>query len=124
MVRKSSASSQPERRQEEKDSPTGSDSLAKEIEALRVLDDSEIDLTDIPEQLDWEGALTGKFYKPRKKQISLRVDLDVLAWFQAKSSGKRGYQTHMNRALRAYVHSQERKAAVGTNWQKNRNRGC
>jgi uncharacterized protein (DUF4415 family) len=36
-------------------------------------------------------------YKPRKKQITLRLDADVLAWF--KRSGD-GYQTRINRALR------------------------
>jgi len=35
-----------------------------------------------------------------KKQITIRVDADVLDWF--KSQG-RGYQTMMNEALRIYM---------------------
>jgi uncharacterized protein (DUF4415 family) len=39
----------------------------------------------------------GKFYRPVKKQITARVDADVLAWL--KSQGK-GYQSRMNAILR------------------------
>jgi uncharacterized protein (DUF4415 family) len=38
-----------------------------------------------------------KFYKPIKKPVTLRLDADVLAWFQRQG---RGYQTRINRALR------------------------
>ncbi|KAA6461273.1 hypothetical protein DYQ86_11185 [Acidobacteria bacterium AB60] len=44
----------------------------------------------------WIGA----FYRPVKKPVSLRVDADVLDWFQRQGSG---YQTRMNAVLRAYV---------------------
>ena len=36
-------------------------------------------------------------YKPLKKPVTLRLDADVLAWFQRVG---RGYQTRINRALR------------------------
>jgi uncharacterized protein (DUF4415 family) len=38
-----------------------------------------------------------KLYKPIKKPVTLRLDADVIAWFQ---TGGRGYQTRINRALR------------------------
>jgi len=38
-----------------------------------------------------------------KRQITLRIDADVLAFFQ--STGKR-YQTRMNEVLRSYMNSQ------------------
>jgi uncharacterized protein (DUF4415 family) len=38
-----------------------------------------------------------KLYKPIKRPVTLRLDADVIAWFQ---SGGRGYQTRINRALR------------------------
>ena len=37
------------------------------------------------------------FYKPIKKPVTLRLDADLLAWFQRQG---RGYQTRINRALR------------------------
>jgi len=46
-------------------------------------------------------------YKPLKKPVTLRIDADVLAWFQRDG---RGYQTRINRALRT-VMVQERKKA-------------
>jgi len=54
----------------------------------------------LPEE--WAGM-----YKPVKKPVTLRLDADVLAWFQR---GGRGYQTRINRALRK-VMSDERKKA-------------
>jgi uncharacterized protein (DUF4415 family) len=44
-------------------------------------------------------------YKPVKKPVTLRLDADLLAWFQR---GGRGYQTRINRALRQ-VMIEERK---------------
>ena len=44
----------------------------------------------LPEE--WAGM-----YKPVKKPVTLRLDADVLAWFQRAG---RGYQTRINRALR------------------------
>lgn len=40
-----------------------------------------------------------QFMRSRKKQVTLRLDADVLDWF--KSQGK-GYQTRINAVLRAY----------------------
>jgi uncharacterized protein (DUF4415 family) len=37
---------------------------------------------------------------PKKAQITLRIDSDVLEWF--KGTGK-GYQTRINTLLRAYM---------------------
>jgi len=46
-------------------------------------------------------------YKPVKKPVTLRLDADVLAWFQR---GGRGYQTRINRALRKLMSDERRKA--------------
>jgi uncharacterized protein (DUF4415 family) len=37
---------------------------------------------------------------PGKRQVTLRIDADVLEWFRAQG---RGYQTRINALLRAYV---------------------
>jgi uncharacterized protein (DUF4415 family) len=72
-------------------------SQAKQIRALQRMKDEDIDFSDIPEKLDWSNAVVGKFYRPVKKSLTIRVDADVLAW--VKSSGK-GYQTRINSYLR------------------------
>ena len=70
---------------------------SKEIGGLRRMKDRDIDLTDIPEITDWSKAVIGKFYRPIKKSLTLRLDTDVLAW--VKAEGK-GYQTRINSILR------------------------
>ncbi len=69
----------------------------REITALMRLKDEDIDLSDIPEITDWSKAVVGKFYRPIKKPLTIRLDADVLAWL--KSQGK-GYQTRINTLLR------------------------
>jgi uncharacterized protein (DUF4415 family) len=70
-----------------------------QLKALAARPDSEIDTSDIPEMTDeqWKNARRGHFYRPRKRQITARVDADVLDWL--KSQG-RGYQSRINAILR------------------------
>jgi len=76
---------------------------AKELRDLEKMQQKDIDLSDLPEVRDWAGAVVGKFYRPIKKPLTLRVDADVLAWL--KSHG-RGYQTRINEILRSAMMSQ------------------
>jgi uncharacterized protein (DUF4415 family) len=76
---------------------------AEELRDLEKMKQADIDLSDIPEVRDWAGAAVGKFYRPIKKPLTLRLDADVLAWL--KSQGK-GYQTRINQILRAAMMSQ------------------
>jgi uncharacterized protein (DUF4415 family) len=47
----------------------------------------------------------GEILLPRAKRlVSLRIDADVLDWFQ---SGGKGYQTRMNAVLRAWMESKK-----------------
>ena len=68
-----------------------------EIASLIALADDQIDTSDIRELRDWSGAVVGKFYRPIKEPVTIRLDADVLAWL--KSQG-RGYQTRINFLLR------------------------
>ncbi len=74
-----------------------------QIRALEALPDDQIDTTDAPEILDWSDARRGVFYRPVKRQITLRLDTDIIAWFKAHARDGRGYQTDINGALREHV---------------------
>ena len=68
-------------------------SIAERVEELR----KNIDFSDIPEITDFStGHLRN--WKPEKKAVSFRIDLDNLAWLQ--SVGVKGYQKKMNAVLR------------------------
>jgi len=70
----------------------------KTLEALARKPDRQIDLSDIPEiNTIPPDAVIGKFYRPKKMPVTIRLDADVLAWL--KASGE-GYQTRMNEYLR------------------------
>jgi uncharacterized protein (DUF4415 family) len=75
-----------------------------QLDALR----GEPDTVDIPPAPDenWATAVRGKFYRPRKEAISLRLDMDVLDWLRRQGPG---YQTTINRILRERM-----EAEIGT----------
>jgi uncharacterized protein (DUF4415 family) len=79
----------------------------KRIDALK---DAKIDFSDTPELTPerFARAIVRRGLKPvtRKKQITLRIDSDVLEWYRSQGAG---YQSLINALLRAYM--QERKNA-------------
>lgn len=81
---------------------------AKELAALARMPDEKIDLTDAPEVRDWRGAMVGKFYRPIKRPVTIRVDADVLAWLKREG---RGYQTRINKLLREAMEGKRRRRA-------------
>lgn len=44
-----------------------------------------------------DGGADSRWNRPRKRRISLRVDVEVVDWFKSKGPG---YQTRINRILR------------------------
>jgi len=81
--------------------------LQAELDALTAMPDSEVDTSDMPPISDWSRAVRGAFYRPMKRPLSLRVDADVIDWFQRQGQG---YQTRMNSALREYVERHRERA--------------
>lgn len=77
-------------------------SAFKEIKNLSVMDDKDIDTSDIPETADWDSAVIGKFYRPIKKKLTIRLDADVVDWFKRNN---KHYQSAINKALREYIQS-------------------
>lgn len=78
--------------------------------------DEDIDLSDIPELTGPRNFIVGKFFRPRKKSLTIRIDADVLAW--VKSRGK-GYQTRINSYLReAMNNARKQPASAGARKKK------
>ena len=71
----------------------------QEITALAAKPDGDIDYSDIPRLPEsfWKNAGRNPFYRPVKRQLTVRLDADVVAWL--RSPGK-GYQTRLNGLLR------------------------
>jgi len=78
-------------------------SIKSDLARIDRMKDREIDYSDIP-------ALDKSFLKkatvawpPVKKQLTIRLDADVLQWLKGHG---RGYQTRINRILRVVMESQ------------------
>jgi uncharacterized protein (DUF4415 family) len=74
----------------------------------RRLDAVPIDYSEIPPLGDEFFTKATVAWPPAKKQLTIRLDADVLTWL--KSHG-RGYQTRINRILRVVMESQPPRAA-------------
>jgi len=81
----------------------------EEIRKLQEMPDEEIDYSDIPPVGDWSKAVVGRFYRPIKETVTIRLDADVLAWLK---QGGKGYQTRVNSILRAVMEQQRKKTAA------------
>ena len=83
------------------------------LAALAAMPDDEIDTSDIPEiPTDWANARRGVFYHPAKRQVTLDLDADVIAWFEAAAKDGSGRPAHINQVLREYVARRTAEAAV------------
>jgi uncharacterized protein (DUF4415 family) len=74
----------------------------RDLAAAATKKDADIDFSSMPEVLDWSGAEIGKFYRPPKKSVTMRLDADVLEWLKGYG---RGYQTRANLLLRHAMRS-------------------
>jgi len=80
----------------------------EEIRQLQEMPDDEIDYSDIPPVTDLSKAVVGRFYKPIKETVTIRLDADVLDWLK---QGGKGYQTRVNSILRAVMDQRKKTAA-------------
>ena len=71
---------------------------------LAALPDKAIDTSDIPPlgEAFWRNARVA-MPGQGKRQLTLRLDAEVLDWFKARG---KGYQTRINAVLKAYVEAQ------------------
>ena len=84
----------------------------REIVAIARMKDADIDRSDMPEVLDWQDAEIGKYYRPTKKPVTMRLDADVIEWLKGYGPG---YQTKANMLLRhAMVSTKAPKTAKKT----------
>ena len=82
-------------------------SIKSDLKRIDAQSDQDIDYSDIPE-------LDAGFFKkarvvvpPGKKQLTLRLDADVLEWMKAQG---KGYQSRINAILRAYYEAHQGEA--------------
>lgn len=83
--------------------------LRAEVAKLLAKPESEISFADVPETqtTDWAGAQRGRLYRPIKKQLTVRIDADVIEWLKADGVG---YQSRLNQILRDAMHGQDEAA--------------
>lgn len=90
----------PARKRSAKTTPTS------EIAQLRKQSDAKIDYSDIPETNAAFWAKAEIAEPATKEMISIRIDSDVLDWYRHRAPR---YQTLINKVLRTYKETLERK---------------
>lgn len=83
-----------------------------DLKRLHEMTDEDIDFSDIPPVPPemFARGIVRRGLKPvmRKRQLTLRMDSDVIEWFKKQGQG---YQTKINSLLRAYMEEHFRKSA-------------
>ena len=69
----------------------------REVAAIAAKKDEDIHLFERPEVIDWSGAEIGKFYRPPKRPVTMRLDADMVEWLKSYGPGR---QTKANLLLR------------------------
>ena len=72
--------------------------IMKQLKSLDKINDNEIDYSDIQDMSDIDFS-SFEVFKKEKKQVTLRIDKDVLDFFKKMGSG---YQTKINQVLKEY----------------------
>lgn len=83
-----------------------------DYERFASMTDADIDFSQLPEitpEMFARGVARRNFkIIPRKTQLTLRIDSDVIDWYKKQG---RGYQTKINALLRAYMQEHQRHRA-------------
>ena len=82
-------------------------SIKSDLARTDQMKDDTIDYSDIPPLNKSFLKKAATTWPPVKKQLTIRLDADVLAWLKAQG---RGYQTRINRILRVIMESQPRRS--------------
>lgn len=71
-----------------------------ELAALAAMPDDKIDYSDIPAMPAgfWKNAVHRGLYRPVKRQLTVRIDADILAWLKSRGTG---HHSLLNQILRS-----------------------
>ena len=94
-------------------------SFKSDLAKVDRMKDSEIDYSDIPPLGNEFFTKATEGWPPAKQQLTIRLDADVLKWLKAHG---RGYQTRINRILRAAMKSQPPRRSRATSAPKKNSR--
>lgn len=73
--------------------------IKSDLNRIDAMEDGDIDYSQIPELDEGFFKKARVVVPPGKKQLTIRLDEDVLDWLKAQG---KGYQSRINAILRAY----------------------
>ena len=83
-------------------------SIKSDLARIEAMSDADIDRSDIPELDESFFERETVAFPPPKKQLTIRLDEDILEWLKGQG---RGYQTRINAILRAYYEAHKHEKA-------------
>src|SRR5947209_17597293 len=85
--------------------------MKSDLARIDRMKDADIDYSDIPPLDKSFYTKATEAWPPAKQQLTIRLDVDVLEWLKAHG---RGYQTRIDRILRAAMDSQRPRRSRST----------
>lgn len=83
-------------------------SQQERLERLAAMPDDEIDTSDIPEALDWRGAIRG-WPPTRRMRLAACLDNDVIEWFEHRHTSERDAADEISTVLKRYMDAEAAK---------------
>ena len=80
--------------------------IKSDLKRIDAMQDRDVDYSDIPELDESFFEKARVVVPPGKKQLTIRLDEDVLEWLKAQG---KGYQSRINAILRAYYEAHRRR---------------
>ncbi len=81
----------------------------EQLERLAAMPDSEIDTSDIPEVLDWRGAIRGSPTPTRRMRLAACLDNDVIEWFERRHTSERDGADEISAVLKSHMDAEAAK---------------
>ena len=84
----------------------------RRLARLAAQPDAEIDFSEIPPLTEkfWKNAVRNPFRRPAQKQLTVRLDTDVVAWLRREGEH---YQSKLNGLLRKAMQDGIRRYSLG-----------
>ena len=84
--------------------------ISRDLVVAKGAEGEEDEIPDMSQDASFWASVRPFTPPQTKAQLTIRLDQDVVDWFRAQG---RGYQTHINAALRTYMDHAPRKSPAG-----------
>jgi len=74
-----------------------------QLKKLRAMGDNDVDLSEMPEEIDWRRARQGMWHRIKRDDLIVMLEPKVMAWFTGQAHEGEDVNDTVNRVMRERV---------------------